>query len=115
MSESRTRKIAGAVLAREPSIKAYHTRPTRVNARLDPETARKLEEVVAATGDSVTQSIKRAIDLLHEQHQVALKKPRSNAYLASLIGKYSGGPPDLAENHKKYFAEAMDQKYGHHR
>ena len=87
----------------------------RVNARFDADTAAKLSEVTAGNGISVTEALRRAVGLLHAQFCAEHQRKARRPILESLIGKYSGAPTDLAENHKSYFAQVMGEKYGHHR
>ena len=113
--KSRATAKSSAVVAQAPRARAYGNDVQRVNARLDAATAAKLKEVTAGEGIGVTEALKRAVGLLHSQFQIDRQRKLRRPILESMIGKYSSGLGDLAENHKAYYAQAIAEKYGHHR
>lgn len=86
---------------------------TRVNARFDADTAAKLNQVTTGDGISVSEALKRAIGMLHAQFRIGRPHKTRRPILESMIGKYSSGLGDLAENRKSYYAQAMAEKYSH--
>ena len=114
--KTRTTRKRDISVAREPRSPAYaNVALLRVNARFDSDTASKLGEVTVGEGINVTEALKRAVILLHAKFRVDHQHKSRRPILESMIGKYSGGPPDLAENHKSYYAKLLNEKYGHHR
>lgn len=86
----------------------------RVNARFDPDTARKLEDLMRTKKLNVTEALKQAIDAMHRTiaderrptpYEVALK--------VGLIG-CAEGPEDLSTNSKRYIYEYLAKKYPQH-
>lgn len=100
--------------ARYRARRASSSALRRVNARFDPETARKLGEVMRAKKLNVTEALKSAIEALYgavaEQrgptpYEVALK--------VGLIG-CAEGPEDLSTSAKRYLYEYLTKKYPQH-
>lgn len=83
----------------------------RVNARLDGEQAAKLAFLAETTGLSTSEVMREAIDRFHAQ--VRQQHRGQRPVLESLIGKYAGGPADLATNYKRYLGESLIRKHGH--
>lgn len=82
---------------------------TRVNARLDAETASALRRLVRETGLSVTDVLKLSLLRLSEQ-QAGPRQPPAEAF-AYLIGSFDG-PRDLSERYKDELAASLARKHG---
>jgi hypothetical protein len=65
----------------------YDMNENRINARVDFDTTRRLDELAAATGQSVSQVVHEAIAVYHAQLE-ARQRPRPR-HLLSMVGKYS--------------------------
>ncbi len=94
---------------------AYRVQPaaTRVNARLDAERMRKLEQLAKTTGLSISDVIRDAIDLYAETKQT---QNGPSAYeIMQRIGFIgcAKGPKDLSTNYKKYLTESLQKKHGY--
>ena len=99
----------------EENIAEYVVQPTamRVNARLDPSRMAKLEQLAKATGLSVSDVIRDAIDHYAEAHRSAnAPSAYKIAQRVGLIGCGSG-PADLSVNTKQNFAKVLQKKHGH--
>lgn len=85
----------------------------RVNARLDPASAAKLDAIMERTGRSVTEVLKTAIDAYFAQLE-AQRHPRAQelALRVGLVG-CGEGPEDLSSRHKTYFSESLTGKHDH--
>jgi hypothetical protein len=82
----------------------------RVNARLDAQTAAKLEDLTASTRGTVSDVLRDAIGVYHQQ--VGAKGPTGGKFmLLALAGKGDSGLGDLSTRYKEYFTEAMDAKW----
>lgn len=90
--------------ARRKPLEAY-----RVNARFDAPSRQKLRDLEKRTGLSTSDVVREAIDQMYATHVGAAKDNRG---LDDLVGKYSGGPPDLARSYKKYFGDGIAEKHG---
>lgn len=82
----------------------------RVNARLDARRAEKLDELARATGASVSDVIRDAIDYYHAAHPSGSERGR--AALRKLVG-ISSGPRDLSSNYKDRLSRSLAEKHGH--
>lgn len=76
----------------------------RTQIQLSEEQARELKRLAAERNVSVAEVIRGAVD--RELHDDA----RSDAWerALSVVGKYSSGIGDIAENHDEYLAEAFE-------
>ena len=81
----------------------------RINARLDARRAGKLEELARATGDSVSDVIRDAIDHYHASLPGGAAKGRKA--LQKLVGS-ARGPRDLSRRYKRYLAMGLAAKHG---
>lgn len=94
---------------------AYRMQPvaTRVNARLDANRMRKLEQLASDTGLSISDVIRDAIDYYADAMQ-AQSGPTAYDIMQRIgfIG-CAKGPKDLATNYKKYLSEGLQKKHGH--
>jgi hypothetical protein len=83
----------------------------RINARLDETHSHKLDYLMQVTGDSVTEVIKRAIDVYFEQVQ---QSPSHALDILSRMGFIGSGhaAPDLSESYKKELSKDLDRKHG---
>ncbi|MDP1827985.1 MAG: ribbon-helix-helix domain-containing protein [Archangium sp.] len=82
---------------------------TRINARIDDELSRQLEELRRRSGQTLTEVIEAAIRAW-TQEQLG-KRPSAAEVFASTGFIGSGdGPRDLARNAKKYLSESLKRK-----
>jgi Ribbon-helix-helix protein, copG family len=106
-----TQKIPKA----QENLATYRVQPTatRVNARLDANRMRKLEQLASATGLSISDVIRDAIDHYADVRQ-AQNGPSAYEIMQRIgfIG-CAKGPKDLASNYKKYLTESLQKKHGH--
>jgi Arc/MetJ-type ribon-helix-helix transcriptional regulator len=79
-----------------------------VTVRLDEDAEAKLRRLVKRNGGSLSAFVRAAIA---EKLEREAEKPTPYELGKHLFGRYRGGPPDLAENHKKYFKERMRAKH----
>lgn len=87
-------------------------RDARVNARLDADRAAKLEQLKRRTGESVSDLVKRGIDLVYEKEVGGeAESPLAGFYRAGFVGMFEG-PGDLSERVKEEFTLALEEKYG---
>lgn len=96
------------------AVYSVHPAATRVNARLDADRMRKLEQLADTTGLSISDVIRDAID-----HYADAKKAQSGPSAYEIMQRIgfigcAKGPKDLAVNYKKYLAESLRKKHGHH-
>jgi hypothetical protein len=82
----------------------------RVNARLDAQHAGKLEELARASGGSVSDVIRDAIDHYHAVKSGSL--PGGRKALEKLVG-FAEGPADLSSRYKSALTESLSRKHGH--
>ena len=86
----------------------------RINARLDSEHSKKLEQLRKHYNLSVSDVVKQAIDAMYAQ-QINESKTKLEALLASEFISCSEGPEDLSSNYKNYLAQSLRDKHGPHR
>ena len=84
--------------------------PVRINARLDARHADKVQELALATGSSVSDVIRDAIDYYHQARAGGAGKGR--VALQRLVG-CATGPRDLSSDYKRYLSRGLDAKHGH--
>ncbi len=93
----------------------YRVQPaaTRVNARLDADRMRKLEQLAKATGLSLSDVIRDAIDHYADAKQA--QNGPSTYEIMQRIGFIgcAKGPKDLSSNYKKYLTESLQKKHGY--
>lgn len=82
---------------------------TRINARLDDELSRQLEELRERTGQTRTEIIEAALRAWTKEH---LERRPSAAEVFNSTGFIGSGegPRDLARNSKKYLTESLKRK-----
>jgi hypothetical protein len=88
---------------------ALYDMTTRINARIDADLSRQLDELRRRSGQTLTEIVEAALRAwTHEQLQ---KRPSAAEVFAStgFIGS-GAGPRDLARNAKKYLAESLERK-----
>jgi len=83
----------------------------RVNARLDDERAEKLKQLQSLTGQSASDVLKRALDLMYAR-QVASARKKLDALLSSDFIGCADGPEDLANQYKDYLTRDLNAKHG---
>ena len=82
---------------------------TRINARIDDELSRQLDELRRRSGQTLTQIIEAAIRAWTRE-QLG-KRPSAAQVFASTGFLGSGeGPRDLARNTKKHLTESLKRK-----
>jgi hypothetical protein len=86
---------------------------TRINARLDPTTAQRLEFLIAKTGMAVSDVVRMSLEHFYNatRKQQVQSKPSA---LARMAGRYGSGQSDLSVNYKQYLSEILDEKYPQH-
>lgn len=85
---------------------------SRINARLDAEIARKLQELMRLEGKSVTQIIKASIAHYHAAACQRSAEPRAALTRTGFIG-CGEAAADLATNYKQSLAKTLARKHGH--
>lgn len=83
----------------------------RISARLDDHRAEKLRQLRISTQSSISETVRRAIDLLHRQ-QVKRSRKKVDGLLSSDFVGCAEGPEDLASNCKQYLTRSLDGKHG---
>jgi hypothetical protein len=87
----------------------YDMNDNRINARVDSETTRRLDELAAATGQSVSQVVREAIAVYHAQLEER-QRPRPR-HLLSMVGKYSSEHGDGSTRYKEIIGEVLEEKW----
>jgi predicted transcriptional regulator len=78
----------------------------RINARLDPELARKVEALAKRTGQSTTDILKASL----EAYYVAVSRDaKPAALLADFVG-CAAGPRTLSEDYKRELTKSWHRK-----
>lgn len=81
----------------------------RINARLDPSYAEKLEFLQAATRHTVSDIVRDSVDRYYEA--VKAEQRRKRAGLDRLVGAFEGGPADGSVNYERDFADSVQEKH----
>ena len=81
----------------------------RINAMLDDERAEKLRQLQSLTRLSTSETVKRAIDLLHRQ-QAGRSRDKLDALLSSDFVGCAEGPADLASQYKRYLRRDLAER-----
>lgn len=76
--------------------------------RLNEETEAKVRRLLEQKGGSLSAFVHAAIA---EKLEREVRKPTPYELGKHLFGRDLDGPPDLAENHKRYFKEMMRAKH----
>jgi len=87
---------------------------TRINARLDEQTARDLQFLRKALGkESITEVLKYSLQHTAQdlRDRERAKHQRQLWHESGLIGCIEDGPEDLSVNYKQYLTEYLEQKY----
>jgi Arc/MetJ-type ribon-helix-helix transcriptional regulator len=79
-----------------------------ISVRLDEETQEKVRRLLAQKGGSLSAFVRAAI---LEKLEREGKKPTPYELGKHLFGRFKSGKGDLAENHSKYFKDAMRAKH----
>ncbi len=66
----------------------------------------KLRELAIAQGRSVADLIRESVDR-YVQSELPIDREELKRRALAVVGRYRSGVGDLAENHDKYFAEAV--------
>ena len=82
---------------------------TRINARLDPELAAKVEEIRRQTGMTITEIVEAALVAWTAQGTASKAGPARAFAAAGFIGSGSG-PRHLARNAKKALGQSLKSK-----
>jgi len=83
---------------------------SRINARVDDELARKLEELSRATGKSASTIIKAALEAYIESARVSGEvRPKLALERSGFIG-CANGEPGLSQTYKQSLAHSMSSK-----
>lgn len=81
----------------------------RTQIQLTAQQARRLRQRAAAEGQSISALIRKAVEALLTRPD-AMEQAERNRRALAVVGRFSSGLGDLAENHDRYLAEA----YGDH-
>lgn len=82
---------------------------TRINARLDPELAARVDELRRQTGMSLTEIVEAALLAWTEQQAASVSRPARAFAAAGFIG-VGKGPRNLARNAKQALAQSLKSK-----
>lgn len=88
----------------------------QITAQLDEERAEKLQRLQSLTQLSAEEILSRGIDLVEQQEMDRQQVERCRERLESIldsgfVGCLKDAPEDLSANYRRYFAEAMQEKY----
>jgi len=78
----------------------------RTQVQLTEDQLKALKKLSAKEGLSLAELIRRAVDDLVRKNEAAALKEK----LLGVAGKFRSGLGDLAEQHDRYFAEALEQQ-----
>jgi hypothetical protein len=84
----------------------------RVNARLDDDRSRKLELLTALTGATISDVLKRAIDLYYDTMRRDRLRPAEILEKEGFVGS-AHGDPDLSENYETALEGILAGKHDH--
>jgi Ribbon-helix-helix protein, copG family len=79
---------------------------SRINARLDPDLARKVRVLCERTGQSTTEIVKASI----QSYYVAVTRGEGPASLLSDLIGCGRGPADLSETYKGNLTQSLARK-----
>ena len=85
----------------------------RINARLDEETARKMQALLDQQSSTQTEIIKQAIDLYFEERMARKALDVKSLLESDFIGSLSA-QDTLSEDYKSLVNEVIDAKYPDH-
>ncbi|MDI9333094.1 MAG: hypothetical protein QM533_01830 [Cytophagales bacterium] len=86
----------------------------RINARLDPTTAQRLEFLIAKTGMAVSDVVRASLEHFYNatRKQQAADKPST---LEQMVGRYASDPQyqgQLSRNYKALYLAGLHKKHG---
>jgi hypothetical protein len=86
----------------------------RINARLDPTAAQRLEFLIAKTGMAVSDVVRTGIEHFYNatRKQQLASKPST---LEQMVGRYGSDPKfqgQLSKNYKALYLEGLNKKHG---
>ncbi len=84
----------------------------RLNARLTKIQARHLDELTAATGESLSEVVRAAIDCYHAQVIARPSGPASALRTTGFVG-CGEADDDLSTGYRRVWAEGLERKHGH--
>jgi hypothetical protein len=91
-------------------MRSNNLRSRKVNARVTPDIAEKLQEIVRATGSSMSEVIANAIEAYYAQGmRMSAATPYEIAVQSGIIG-CAAGPKDLSRNYKRLLTESLEEK-----
>ncbi|MBK8972670.1 MAG: hypothetical protein IPM37_15560 [Hahellaceae bacterium] len=82
----------------------------RINARLDDDTARKMQVLIEHSSGSQTDIIKLAINLAYDQFEAQSHEGLTSLLDSPFLGSFSADP-HLSECYKHLINEALDARY----
>ena len=83
----------------------------KINARVTPEIDRKLRELVAASGSTMSGIIMEAIERFYQQGaSISPEPPYQIAKRLGVIGSFRSGQGDLSIRYKEIFADSVEEK-----
>lgn len=83
----------------------------RINARLDEDHEDRITYLIQATGSTVTDVVKQAIDFYYEAY--TREHPGGRALLQSGFVGIADGEADLSVNYKALLTDDLGRKHGH--
>jgi predicted DNA-binding protein len=83
--------------------------PTSV--RLDPETETLLKRLAQRSGRSKSDVLRDALHCLARESAGIAESDSVYAVVSDLVGRASGGPENLAREHKKAYRDALGRKH----
>ena len=84
----------------------------RINARLDQDRTRKVEALRQITQMTVSEIVKRAIDVYYREVRQDRPNPAEILAASGFIGAARAGR-DLSEGYKSHLAESLNSKHDH--
>jgi hypothetical protein len=84
----------------------------RISVRLDPEHAEKLQRLARRTGQTTSETVKRAIDVYDEREAEPSERPYDLLLRSGFIGGGASGDPDFSTNYKQYLFRERDSEHG---
>ncbi len=82
---------------------------TRINARIDDELSRRVDELRRRTGQTVTEVIEAALQAW-TRDQTAERPSAAEVFASTGFVGSGKGPRDLARNAKKHLSESLARK-----
>lgn len=82
----------------------------RINARLDDRRSQKLEYLIRATDQAISEIVKRAIDVYYTQVRESQPRPADILSRSGFVG-CGEADPELSERYKEDLAELLAAKH----